>query len=95
MSTFRIYCDSRDRKSGSPTNCEYALPYSLAIQEISLANIDVVCCPNSIQTVIAGVNDIIYIRENNILDLERYRTPRIAPGYCNIETLRLAIQDAF
>ena len=94
MSTYRIYVDSRDRRSGSPTSFEYALPYSLAIQEKSLANIDVVVIPNSIQTVIEGVNDIIYIRENSNLALEKYRTSRIVPGYYNIDTLRQAIQDA-
>ena len=94
MSTYRIYCDSRDRKSGSAESFEYALPYSLAIQEKSLANIDVVVVPNSIQTVIPGVNDIIYVRENSNLDQVWYRTPRIAPGYYNLESLRQAIQDA-
>ena len=93
MSTYRISVDSRDRKSGSPTNFEYALPYSLAIQERSLANIDVVVVPNSIQTVIAGVNDIIYIRENSNLDQVWQRTPRIVPGYYNIGTLRQAVED--
>ena len=94
MSTYRIYVDSRDRRSGSPTSFEYALPYSLAIQEKSLANIDVVCLTNSIQTVIEGVNDIIYMKEKDNLDFEKVRTPKIAPGYYTIETLRVAIQDA-
>ena len=94
MSTLRVYCDSRDRKSGSATFFEYALPYSLAIQEKSLANIDVVVVPNSIQTVIAGVNDLIYLRENSQLDQVWHRTPRIAPGYYTIDTLALAVRDA-
>ena len=94
MSTYRIYVDSRDRRSGSATSFEYALPYSLAIQEKSLANIDVVVIPNSIQTVIEGVNDIIYMRERDNLGLSIDRTPKIAPGYYTIETLRVAIQDA-
>ena len=94
MSTYRIYVDSRDRRSGSPTSFEYALPYSLAIQEQSLANIDVVVIPNSIQTVLEGVNDLIYIKGINNLNQVRYHTPRIAPGYYNVETLRVAIQTA-
>ena len=93
MLTYRIYVDSRDRKSGKPESFEYALPYSLAIQQKSLANIDVVVVPNSIQTVIEGVNDIIYIRENSQLDQSWQRTPRIPPGYYNLDSLRLAIQD--
>ena len=93
MSTYRIYVDSRDRKSGSPESFEYALPYSLPIQQKSLANIDVVCLNNSIQTVIPGVNDLIYLRETSNLDAVWNRTPRVVPGYYNIETLRLAIQD--
>ena len=94
MSTYRIYVDSRDRKSGSPTAFEYALPFSLPISEPSLANIDVVVLHNSIKTVTAGVNDMIYMRENDNLEFERYRTPTIAEGYYTINSLRLAIQDA-
>ena len=94
MSTYRIYVDSRDRRSGNATSFEYALPYSLAIQEKSLANIDVVVIPNSIQQVIPGVNDLIYLREVDNLGHVFERTPRIAPGYYNVESLRLAIQTA-
>ena len=80
MSTYRIYVDSRDRRSGTPTDFEYELPYSLAIQEKSLANIDVVALPDSIQAVIEGVNDIIYIRENSNLDQVWQRQVKIPPG---------------
>ena len=94
MSTYRIYVDSRDRKNGTPESFEFQLPYSLAIREKSLANIDVVVVPNSIQTVIPGVNDIIYLRETSNLNQVWERTARIAPGYYNVESLRLAIQSA-
>ena len=93
MSTFRIYCDSRDRRSGSATSFEYALPYSLAIQEKSLANIDVVVLPNSLLTVYEGVSDLIYVREESQIGQVWERTARIAPGYYNVETLRVAIQN--
>ena len=63
MSTYRIYVDSRDRKEGRPESFEFQLPYSLAIREKSLAKIDVVVVPNSIMTVIPGINDIVYFRE--------------------------------
>ena len=59
-----------------------------------MANIDVVVIPNSIQQAITGVNDLIYIREINNLNQVRYHTPRIAPGYYNVETLRVAIESA-
>ena len=94
MSTYRIYVDSRDRRSGSAESFEYALPYSLVVQEKSLANIDVVVIPNSIPTVIEGVNDMIYLKEAVEAGGERYRTPTIVPGYYNVDTLRQAIQDA-
>ena len=93
MSTYRIYVDSRDRRTGSAESFEYALPYSLVVQEKSLANIDVVVIPNSIPTVIEGVNDMIYLKEG-VATSERYRTPTIVPGYYNVDTLRQAIQDA-
>ena len=94
MSTYRIYVDSRDRKDGTPESFEFQLPYSLAIREKSLANIDVVVVPNSIMTVIPGVNDIIYLTERSQINQVWHRTPRIAPGYYNVESLKLAIQNA-
>ena len=63
MSTYRIYVDSRDRQSGSAEDFTYALPYTVNITEKSLANMDAVVIPNSIKTVIAGKNDLIYFKE--------------------------------
>ena len=60
--TYRIYVDSRERRSGTATDFEYALPYSLSIKEQSLAMVGVVVVPNSIKTVTAGVNDMIYLK---------------------------------
>ena len=95
MSTYRIYVDSRDRQpGGKPEDFTYALPYSLNIIEKSLANIDAVVIPNSIPTVIAGVNDTIYIRENDPLEAVWFRTPKIPPGYyATLDSLRQAIED--
>ena len=62
MSTYRIYLDSRERKSGTATDFEYALPYTLSIRERSLAMVDVVVVPNSIKTV-GAKNNMIYVRE--------------------------------
>ena len=79
---------------GTPESFEFQLPYSLAIREKSLANIDVVCVPNSIMTVIPGVNDLLYLTERSQIGQVWQRTPRIAPGYYNVESLREAIQAA-
>ena len=96
MSTYRIYVDSRERKSGYATHFEYALPYSLTIKERSLAMVDVVVVPNNIKTV--GVfNNMIYVKEEATIGSDIYvrlRYPQIAEGYYTIETLRLAIQAA-
>ena len=92
MSTYRIYVDSRDRKDGTPESLEFQLPYSLAIREKSLANIDVVVVPNSIQTVIPGVNDSVHVRETSNLDQVWFRTPRLNPGYYSIESLKLNLK---
>ena len=94
MSTYRIYVDSRDRKNGTPESFEFQLPYSLPIREKSLANIDVVVIPNSIMAVIPNVNDLIYLTERSNLGTAWQRTARIAPGYYNVESLRVAIQAA-
>ena len=58
-----IYVDSRERKSGTETNFEFQLPYSIATKEKSLALIDVVCVPNTLLTVQEGKNDTIWLRE--------------------------------
>ena len=63
MSTYRIYVDSREHKSGTATQLEYALPYTLNIRDRSLAMIDVVCVPNSLLTVQSGRNSMIYVKE--------------------------------
>ena len=96
MSTYRIYVDSRDRQpGGKPEEFTYALPYSLNIIEKSLANIDAVVIPNSIPTVIEGVNDTIYMRENDPLETVWFREPKIAPGYyTTLDSLKQAIQEA-
>ena len=95
MSTYIIYCDSRDRQPGGRAESfTYALPYSLNISEKSLGNLDCVVIPNSIQTVIPGINDLIYFRENSNLDQVWQRIARIAPGYYSIETLAEAIKVA-
>ena len=95
MSTYRIYLDSRERKSGSASDFEYLLPYTLSIRERSLAMVDVVVVPNSIKTV-GAKNNMIYVRETVTIgaDVEvRIRYPTIPEGYYTVETLRLAIQD--
>ena len=57
-----MYLDSRERKSGTATDFEYALPYTLSIRERSLAMVDVVVVPNSIKTV-GKKNSNIYVKE--------------------------------
>ena len=95
MSTYRIYVDSRDRQSGRAEDFRYALPYTLNITEKSLANIDAVVIPNSIQTVIPGINDLIYLQEtNNVGSSQSYRFPRIPGGYYTVQTLAVAISEA-
>ena len=94
MSTYRIYVDSRDRQSGSAEDFTYALPYTLNITEKSLANIDAVVIPNSIQTVIPGKNDLIYFRENSSLDQVQQKIARLNPGYYNTDTLAKEIARA-
>ena len=96
MSTYRIYVDSRERKSGTATEFEYALPYTLNIREKSRASVDVVVVPNSIKTVSAR-NDIIYVQETaTIGDTQevRDRLVYIPEGYYTVETLRVAVQTA-
>ena len=93
MSTYRIYLDSRERKSGTATDFEYALPYTLSIRERSLAMVDVVVVPNSIKTV-GAKNNMIYVRETMTVGgtVEvAIRYPTIPEGYYTVETLRVAI----
>ena len=89
MSTYRIYVDSRDRKSGTATNFEYALPYTLNIRERSRASVDAVVVPNSIKTV-GHLSKVIYVQEiQNTADTQEVRNRRvfIQEGYYTVETL--------
>ena len=94
MSTYRIYVDSRDRQLGTAEDFTYALPYTVNITEKSLANMDAVVIPNSIKTVIAGKNDLIYFRENSDTDQVSQNIARLNPGYYNIESLATEIARA-
>ena len=96
MSTYRIYLDSRERKSGTATDFEYALPYTLSIRERSLAMVDVVVVPNSIKTV-GAKNSYIYVRETVTVGGTseiRDRVVEIPEGYYTVEGLAGAIQTA-
>ena len=97
MSTYRIYLDSRERQTGTATQFEYALPYTLSIRERSFAMVDVVVVPNSIKTV-GAKNYMIYVLETVTIgegQVEtRIRYPTIPEGYYTVETLRVAVQDA-
>ena len=93
MSTYRIYVDSRERKSGSNTSFEFQLPYSIAIREKSLALIDVVCVPNTILTVEEDKNDRIWVKEFLAGGSSAVREPQLRPGYYTVESLRAEIEE--
>ena len=65
----KMYIDSRSRVSGSNTDFEFALPYSITIPKESLMIVDKVVIPNSFYTIEQGVNDNIYVQEREIAPL--------------------------
>ena len=69
----KIYVDSRSRVSGTNTDFEFALPYSIAIPEESAMVVDQVLIPNSFYTIETGVNDVIYILEENFSSGPKWR----------------------
>ena len=97
MSTYRIYVDSRERQNkanSTDTDFTFALPNPITVAHQSLANVDVVCVPNSIRTVTEGLNDGIYMYETSSFAVGAWRRAVIAPGYYSAHTFADAIKAA-
>ena len=61
--TTRVYIDSRERQTPertSDSDFAYALPNPINITEGSKAIIEAVAIPNTIDTIIEGVNDLFF-----------------------------------
>ena len=90
----KIYVDSRSRVSGSNEDFEIALPYSIAIPEESAMIVDQVVIPNSFYTIEKGVNDNIYVQEQNFSSGTVWRRAVIPPGYYDVISLSGGIETA-
>ena len=94
----KIYCDSRNRASGTNEDFVWQIPESIDLPE-SLAHIDVVLVPNVFWTVKAGYNDKIRFIEDIVLIPGGTATitpveATIAPGQYNGLSLAEAVQTA-
>ena len=90
----KVYVDSRSRVSGSNTDFEFALPYSITIPEESAMVVDQVLIPNSFYTIEFDVNDVIYILEENFSSGPIWRRAIIPPGYYEVLSLCAGIETA-
>ena len=94
----KIYCDSRNRASGTNEDFVWQIPESIDLPE-SLAHIDVVLVPNVFSTIRAGYNDKIRFIEQVVTQAGGGATihgcqATIAPGQYNGITLATAVQTA-
>ena len=94
----KIYCDSRNRASGTNEDFVWQIPESIDLPE-SLAHIDVVLVPNTCWTVKTGYNDKIRFLESVVTLQGGGATiyacqATIAPGQYNGLSLAEAVQTA-
>ena len=90
----KLYVDSRSRVSGTNESFDYALPYSITILKESEMVVDQVVIPNSFYTVEKGVNDNIYVQEENFSPGTVWRRAVIPPGYYDVLSLCAGIETA-
>ena len=63
MATRRVYVDSRFRHSGSEGDFRVILDTPIELSEGALGYIDSICLSNTFQTLQAGVNNRLYVRQ--------------------------------
>ena len=84
--TTRIYIDSRERQNPERTtdsDVVYALPFPISVTAGSKAIIESVAIPNTINTIIEGVNDLFLLMERNQAGFSTIRELTLPPGYYN------------
>ena len=90
----RLYIDSRDRVSGDASEFVYQTPLQLDIKQESIAVLDTVLIPVSWYVVEEGVNDRIYVAEQNFSGTGQ-RIATIPPGhYDDVYSMAAAIEEA-
>ena len=93
-SVHRLYIDSRDRASGTPEDFAYQLSLDVSVAQESIAVLDTVLIPVSWYVVEEGVNDRIYVTEQNFSGAG-HRIATIPPGhYGDVYSLAPAIAEA-
>ena len=94
MEVHRLYIDSRDRVSGSPSDFEYQLSMDVTIPEETIAVLYTVPIPVSWYVVEKDVNGRIYVTEENFSGLDRH-IALILPGYYDDEyAMAIGIEEA-
>ena len=94
MEVHRLYIDSGDRASGDPSEFVYQLSMDVSVVQESIAVLDTVLIPVSWYVVEEGVNDRIYVTEQNFSGIG-HRIATISPGhYDDVYTMAEGIQEA-
>ena len=95
--TTRIYIDSRERQNPDRTtnsDFAYALPTPINVTDGSKAMIEAVAIPNTINTIIEGVNDLFVLAERNQNGILTIRDLTLPPGYYSPSELAIVIAIA-
>ena len=94
MELHRLYIDSRDRASGDPSEFVYQLSLGVSVVQESIAMMDSVLIPVSWYVVEEGVNDRIYVTEQNFSGFG-HRVAILSPGhYDDVYAMAEGIQEA-
>ena len=94
MDAIRLYIDSRDRVSGDTTEFEYQPSLDVTIVKESIAVLDTVLIPVSWYVVEEGVNDRIFVTEENFSG-DGHRIATLSPGhYGDVYAMAAGIEEA-
>ena len=95
--TTRLYIDSRERQNPDRTSDSdfvYALPSPINIKEGSKAIIESVAVPNTMSTILEGVNDLFFLTEQDQSGNQTNRDFALPPGYYSPFELAAVIATA-
>lgn len=95
--TTRIYIDTRERQNPDRTSDSdfvYALPFPINVTEGSKAIIESVAVPNTLSTILEGVNDLFVLIEQGQSGNTTIRELTLPPGYYSPFELAAVIATA-
>ena len=82
--TTKLFIDSRERQNPdrtSDSDFTYSLPFPINVKEGSKAILEYVAIPNTMNTILEGVNDLFFLIEQDRNGNQTSRQETLPPGH--------------